>query len=400
MYKNADLTNSLLPTLEQIKRYIRQSNNITQEYRDPRALMSTLQRLLQVDLNLLGLAGTRIDAVLGYESFITMPEGFVPDATEEKQIRELNDRFRRSKMRSLFRTIMIGRLYGASAVRLVWANTALGTMVTKKQSYDLTELDFDLSSDEGLIFMNTNTTSGTLTRKPIDPETHIVVRFSPLEGIEKNYIGSIMRTNMIYSWIKYYDYFNWSKGNEKFADPTFWASYRKGAQKDEIDAVIAGLESLGTDARAAFSDDVKVQLIESMRSGSVSAHKELVETIKSEQAISILGQTLTTDLQGKGSKAAAQVHNLVRGDIMWGDLLALQEIISDQYVVQDFTKNYGEPKNAYPVFRFKTEESEDVEANARVFSELKSAIPSMEFIRDEVYRKTGFTPPKEGDDTI
>lgn len=400
MFKNADLTNSLLPTLDQIRRYIRQANNITQEYRDPRALMSFLQRLIQVDLNLLGLVGTRLDAVLGYESAIVMPEGFSPYASEEKQLKEMNDRFRRSKMRSLFRTIMIGRLYGASAIRLIYKNTSFGTMVVQKQSYDLTELDYDLANDEGLIFMNTNTSSGLLTRKPIDPETHVVVRYSPLEGIEKNYVGSLMRTNMFYSWIKYYDYFNWSKGNEKFADPTFWASYRRGAQKEEVDAVIAGLETLGTDARAAFSDDVKVQLIESMRSGSVSAHKELVETIKSEQAISILGQTLTTDLQGKGSKAAAQVHNLVRGDIMWGDLLALQEILSDQYVVQDFLKNYGEPKNAYPVFRFKTEETEDVEANARVFAELRSADPTMKFKRDELYKKTGYTVPQQGDDVI
>ncbi|MEW5799975.1 MAG: DUF935 family protein [Bacteroidota bacterium] len=399
-YKNSDLNNSLLPTLEQLKRYIQRANNVTQEYRDPRPLMSTLQRLMQVDLNLLGLVNTRLDAVLGFESAIVMPKGHTPDAAEQKQLVEMNNRFRTSKMRSVLRALMIGRLFGVAAVRLVWKNTGNGTQVVQKQKYDLTELDFDLSSDDALIFLDTNTNTGGVSRKPIDPETHLVVRYSPLDGIEKNYIGSVMRTNMIYSWIKYYDYWNWAKGNEKFADPMIWASYRKGSQDKEIDAVISGLEKLGTDARAAFSDDVKVQLLESMRSGSISAHKELVETIKSEQAISILGQTLTTDLQGKGSKAAAQVHNLVRADIMWGDILALQEIVSEQYVVQDFLKNYGEPKNAFPVFEFNTDEVEDVEVNARVFAEIKSADPNFKFKLAELYRKINFTKPDEGDTDV
>jgi phage gp29-like protein len=361
--------------------------------------MSTLQQILETDLNLLGLVGTRIDAVLGYEYHITMPKGVEPTDKDKKRIAEMTARFNAAKMQSLFRMVLIGRIFGASAVRLIKKNTSLGTTVVAKQSYDLTELDFDLDSDDGLIFVDTKQ-SGLVNKTSIDPDVHIFVRYSPLDGIKKNYIGSLMRTNMLYSWIKYYDYWNWAKGNEKFADPTFWASYRKGAQKPEIDAVIAGLEALGTDGRAAFSDDVKLQLIESMRSGSISAHKELVETIKSEQAISILGQTLTTDLQGKGSKAAAQVHNTVRADIMWSDLIATQDVVSNQYLMRDYIDNYGEPDNAFPVLRFDTEESEDVETNARVFGELKSADPAMKFKRDELYRKTGFTEPQEGDATI
>jgi phage gp29-like protein len=399
-YKNSDLTNSLLPTLEQLRRYIRSANNIDKRYRDPRALMSTLQRLLQTDLNLLGLVQTRKLAVLGFDYTITLPEGMTPSAEEEKRIVAIKNRFTRSKMNSLFNAVMNGRLFGFSATRLIWENTNNETVVAKKQGYDLTELDFDLDNDDALIYLNTNTNTQLFGRTPLDPETHVIVRYNPLEGVEKSFVGSFMRTNMLYSWIKYYDYFNWAKGNEKFADPMVWASYRKGAQNDEISAVVNGLEKLGTDSRAAFSDDVKLQLLESMRTGSVSAHKELVETIKAEQAVSILGQTLTTDIQGKGSFAAAKVHNFVRADIMWSDLIALQDVISEQYLIQDYMKNYGEPAQAFPVFKFNTDEVEDSEANARTFAELRSADPSMKFVRSELYKKTGFTEPKEGDTVI
>lgn len=400
MYKNADLYNSQLPTIVQMQSYIRRADYITKDARDVRPLMSTLQRLMRVDLNLLGLIETRILAVLGFEFSIRMPDGITPNAEEEKRIAAMTTRFQQSKMSSLFRTILIGRIFGASATALTWKNSDIGTRVIKKKSYDLTELDFDLDNDDGLINVETNTNTQAYTKTPLDPDLHVMVRHNPLEGIEKNFIGSLMRTNMIYSWIKYYDYWNWAKGNEKFADPMVWASYRKGAQETEVNAVITGLEALGTDSRAAFSDDVKLQLLESMRTGSISAHKELVETIKSEQAISILGQTLTTDLQGKGSKAAAQVHNLVRADIMWGDILAAQEIVSNQYLMRDYLLNYGQPAEAFPVLRFNTDEVEDVEVNARVFSEMKSADPNFKFKRDEVYRKIGFSKPVDGEETI
>ncbi|NUN68836.1 MAG: DUF935 family protein [Bacteroidetes bacterium] len=399
-YKNGDLTNSLLPTLDQMRKYIRSANNIDRRYRDPRGLMSTLQRMLQVDLNLLGLVQTRKLAVLGYDYTIAMPEGITPTPEEEKRLQEMKLRFVKSRMSSLFNAIMNGRLFGMSATRLIWKNTPLGTMVTKKERYSLTDLDFDLLTDDGLDHLNTDTNTQIYSRKPLDPETHILIRFNPLDGIEENFVGSFMRTNLIYSWIKYYDYFNWAKGNEKFADPMVWAQYRQGAQKEEVAAVVDGLEKLGTDSRAAFSDDVKLQLLESVRSGSVSAHKELVDTIKTEQAISILGQTLTSEVSDKGSFAAAKVHNFVRADIMWGDLLALQEALSEQYIVQDYLKNYGEPASAFPVFRFNTDETEDTEANARVLAEVKSMDPKFPLLKKEVYRRIGYTVPQEGEDTV
>ncbi|KAB2967525.1 DUF935 family protein [Zoogloea sp.] len=399
-YKNSDLNNSLLPTLDQLRRYIRSANNIDKRYRDVRPLMSTLQRILQTDLNLLGLVQTRKLAVLGFDYTITMPDGVAVNSQDEQRIAEMKLRFSRGGIAALFNAIMNGRLFGMSATRLVWGNGPLGTMVSKKQRYSLTDLDHDIEKDGALDQLDTNTNTQLFTRRPVDPETHIIVRYNPLDGIEENFVGSIMRTNLVYSWIKYFDYFNWAKGNEKFADPMVWASYRKGAQPSEVATVVDGLEKLGTDSRAAFSDDVKLQLLESMRSGSVSAHKELVETIKTEQAISILGQSLTTDVQDKGSFAAAKVHNFVRADIMWGDLLALQEVITEQYIVQDYLKNYGEPANVFPVFRFNTDEIQDAESNARVFSEVKSIDPKFPFKRSEVYKKMGFTEPQEGDATI
>ena len=395
-YFNGDLSRNLLPSLDQMSRYIQTANRTSKRYRDVRALMSVLQRLPQVDLNLLGLMQTRKLAVLGFDHRIAMPEGIKTSDQETKRLGEISSRFKRSKMKSTFSAIMNGILFGASATRLVWKNMGGETMVVAKKLYELTELDFSLDSDDTLDEIVTDQ-SGMATRKPLDPETNIIVRYNPLDGIENGFIGSFMRTNMIYAWLKYYDYFNWAKGNEKFADPTIWASYKKGAEDADIQKVIEGLERLGTDSRAAFSDDVKLDLLEAQRSGSISAHKEFVSTINGEEAISILGQTLTTDVAQKGSFAAANVHNFVRQDIMWADLLIIQAVLSEQYVIEDYRQNYGEPADGFPEFQFITDGTEDSESNARIFSEVRTADPTVKFKKSQLYKKIGFEEPQDTD---
>lgn len=399
-YSNSDLQKNLLPTLEQIKRYVKNAITVNKRWRDVRPLMSFLQRLPQADQYLLGLMDTLKFAVLSFPYDIVMPGGVTPSAEEEKRLAEMRIRFTASKMQSLFNTIFNGILFGMSAVRLQWKNDPLGTRVVRKQKVQLTDLDFDLDHDDGLMLITTNTNTQAYTRTPLDPETHFFVRYNPLDGIDNNLVGSYMRTTMIYVWLKYYDYFNWARANEKYADPLIWATYRKGAEKEEVDKVVEGLEQLGTDSRAAFSDDVKLQLLEAMRTGGVQSHKELVETIRTEQAILILGQHLTTEIKERGSFAAAKVQNFVREDRMWATLLLIQELMSSQYVQRDYTLNYGEPADGFPVFEFKTDERQDFESNARTFGELKAADPQMQFKRDEVYQRTGWTKPVDGDDVM
>lgn len=397
-YSNPDLQDSLLPTLEQLKRYVRRATTINPRWRDVRPLMSYLKRLAQADLNLLGLLQTRKLAVLGFGYTIAMPDGAKASPEEEKRLREIRSRFVRSRIAALFNVAMNGRLFGMSAARLTWNTVGKETLIVAKKNLELTDLDYDLEDASALIEVSTDTNTQLFSRSPIDQDTHLVVRYNPLEGIDNDFVGSFMRTNMIYVWLKYFDYFNWARGNEKFADPMVWASYRKGAEDDEIDKVVEGLEKLGTDSRAAFSDDVKIQLIESLRTGAVASHKEMIDSINREQAISILGQTLTSVAPQVGSFALGKVHNFVRQDIMWADILFIQEILSQWYARKDYELNYGEPANGFPVFQFLTDEAQDFESNARMIADLRAADVKLKL--DEVYARTGFTKPEPGDLTL
>lgn len=395
-YKNPDLHNNNLPTIIQIKRYLRMSNNISKQYRDVRPLMSFLQALPKVDMNLFGLIQTRKLAILGFNYTIELPEGIKPSEQELKRIEEIKKRFVASKIKSEFSAIVNGILFGMSATRMQYGNTPLGTMVISKKRLELTEIDYDLDNADNLILVSTDNNSQTQTKAPLPAENYLFVRHNPFDGIDNIYVGSVMRSNMMFVWLKYYDMFNWAKGNEKFADPLIAAMYKKGVDEREIDKVKEGLEILGTDSRAAFSDDVKLELLEAVRTGGVNSHKEFIDIINREQAISVLGQTLTSDVGDAGSRAAAQVHDYVRKDIMWADINIIQDVINDQYIVRDYQNNYGDPADAYPQFKFITDEIEDHESNARIIEILGNA--GLPLATKECYAKTGFTQPQEGEE--
>lgn len=401
-YKNPDLRKSLTPTLDQLKKYLEKATSDNVKIRDVRPLMSFLQRLAQIDRYFLGLIQTRKIAVLGFPYTIKYPENIAVPESEKKKLQQIKSRFVKSQMHKSFNTLMNGILFGQSAARLQWQNIKpYGDMVVEKKNLQLTELDYSLENDLALEVITTDENNRITGRDPIDVDTHLFCRYNPIEGIENDFPGSIARANMIYIWLKYTEFFNWSKSNEKWGDPLVVAQYDKErASPDDLTKIEGGLKDLGGSGKAMFSKDIELKFLEAMRSGISDMHDKFISSVNQEMAISVLGQTLTSDIKDKGSFAAAKVHNFVRQDILWGDIIEFQNILSSQYVMKDYTLNYGEPRDAFPIFEFATDEIQDFESNARTFSELKSANPDMNFKKEEVYQRTGWSVPAEDDEII
>ena len=95
---------------------------------------------------------------------------------------------------------------------------------------------------------------------------------------------------------------------EKFGSPYLWGKYPRGAAQEDIDDLAQKLEAAVQDAVFVTPDDASVQILEAAAKASSSAlYKDLKSTSDIDIAIAILGQNLTTDVQG-GSRAAAEVH--------------------------------------------------------------------------------------------
>jgi phage gp29-like protein len=86
------------------------------------------------------------------------------------------------------------------------------------------------------------------------------------------------------------------------------------------------LEALGTDAVAAFGKNIDLKVIEAARGGS-QPYRTLQDYCNTEITILWLGQHLTTDIRTSGSRAAAEIHDRVREDLLVDDITSESQTI-------------------------------------------------------------------------
>jgi len=94
---------------------------------------------------------------------------------------------------------------------------------------------------------------------------------------------------------------------EKYGIPWAIGKYPKGTQLEEQNALADSLAQMIEDAVAAIPDDGSVELIESSKSGSL-VQESLIKLCNSEMSKALTSQTLATEIQGNGSRAASQTH--------------------------------------------------------------------------------------------
>lgn len=115
----------------------------------------------------------------------------------------------------------------------------------------------------------------------------------------------------------------WMTFLEKYASPTVIGKTPYGMLDDAQNRLLDTLTKLVQQAAITVPIGTEVGMLEATRSGAVS-YKEWCEYWDNQMSIATLGETLSTDIQGQGSRAAADTHAeikelLVDAD---GDLLA------------------------------------------------------------------------------
>ncbi len=388
MYNWSALVNNLFPTFAEALTAVKNADTGG----DPRMLLAVLARLPQADTRIAGLMQTRKLAVLGYDWDVVPAD----DTSRAEEIAgEIKNRMIRAGLNTHFGHILGSVFYGIAGLKINWGNN-----LTTKETFPTISLIPSTSLIPTSSGVQIIQDEDKLTLSPADPpEQYIIARFNPISDVLPNYIGGILRSCLWLSIMKHFNWQDWGKFNEMFAQPLRWAQWKRGASDEDKTTAKQAASQIGTDAWAAVSEDVELKFIEAVRTGSIQAYSAFLEAVNSEQSILILGQTLTTELPGKtGSRAAAQVHNLVRQDIMWYDIQLLQNTINERYVNVDYRLNFNDPINLRPKFKMIIDEQVNYESNARIVSELKAA--GVPLKKEEVYEKTGFDVPQEGDKTI
>lgn len=178
--------------------------------------------------------------------------------------------------------------------------------------------------------------------------------------------------------------------------PVRVARFEPGTSEEDKRKLLKMLEALGTDAVAAFSKNVELEMIEP-GSRSDKPYKPLQDYCNREITILWLGQHLTTDIGNQGSRAAADIHDRVREDLLVNDIADEARTIRTQLLARLVQARFG-PAGCVPHFRRSLIQSVDTKVLADTLAvavrELGMRVP-----RRWVHRALGIPEPI-GDEAV
>ncbi len=135
----------------------------------------------------------------------------------------------------------------------------------------------------------------------------------------RNFDGGLLRASVLLYVAQNLSFKDWLIYSQVAGMPVRVARFEPGTPEADKQQLLKMLEALGTDAVAAVSKNVELQLLESTRGGD-KPYQALQDYCNTEITILWLGQHLTTDVRANGSRAAAEIHDRVREDLLVDDI--------------------------------------------------------------------------------
>ena len=148
----------------------------------------------------------------------------------------------------------------------------------------------------------------------------------------------------------------WQIMVERYGMPFLIGRYAVGATPAEKAMLLEGIQDLVTDNIAVFQEGVEIELKEHPKFDIGQLYQYLAEFYNAEISKVILTETLTTEIKGVGSYAAAQVHRETAATVAMGDKKLVEKGINELIKIYS-SLNYAKEK----VIRFRLTKKEDVE---------------------------------------
>jgi phage gp29-like protein len=132
---------------------------------------------------------------------------------------------------------------------------------------------------------------------------------------------------------------------ELFGTPLRWANYPTTATQAEIDLITSALRNMGTASWGAFPQGTNLQILQGTTPGVAGPNdpsERLMGIADRACDIMLLGQNLTVEHNGQGSRAASEVHREVELDLYETYAEFVVGIINDQLIPQLIALNWGD----------------------------------------------------------
>ncbi len=205
--------------------------------------------------------------------------------------------------------------------------------------------------------------------------------------------GGLARLAAAAYTIKAHALTDWTAYAEVFGMPLRVGRYGPGASESDIETLAEAVANLGTDAAAVMPESMRVEFEQAGGSGQAGADvfRGLAEYVDSQVSKAVLGQTTTTD--DGSSRAQAQVHDAVRGDIVRADARQLAATLNRDLVRPFVELNWGRADEA-PRLLLPAAEPEDT---AALTAALERLVPLGLRVQASVARdRLGLPDPEEG----
>ena len=179
---------------------------------------------------------------------------------------------------------------------------------------------------------------------------------------------------------------------EKYGLPWAVGKYPPGTPQSEQNDLADALAQMVEDAVAAIPADDSVELIESSHSGQL-VHERLIDICNREMSKALTSQTLATEIQGEGSRAASETHRDREQSVNESD----REVISDTYTeLCRWITEINFSNAAPPVWEF----YEEAEARQEWVTVLSEARDFVDIPVNFAHERLQIPQPEPGEDIL
>lgn len=366
---------------------------------DPFLYLELAEEMEEKDLHYLAVLGTRKETIGGLEPAIRAASGAAEDMRVADLARDLVLGGTLNLADALFDVLdAIGK--GFSATEIIWDTSGREWAPVRLIWRDPRWFLFDWISGEQLLVRTLGGTEPAARGPEQRGDTHFASRFAgrnasdaqggwsafqpmtvPLEPFKfivhfaKAKSGLPIRGGLARAagWsymFKNYVLKDWVTFAEVFGQPLRLGKYGPGATDADKQSLLSAVANIGTDAAAIIPDSMLIEFTEARQTGSADLYERFCEYLDRQVSKAVLGQTLTTDLpRGTGSRAAAQVHDEVRRDILAADARRLGETLTRDLIKPLVDLNAG-PQKRYPRLELVLPSNQDDQQFTGIVTEL------------------------------
>lgn len=314
------------------------------------------------------LADDRVQATLGtrVRGLLGLPLTLEPANNREGKslVRALEaDLWAFAPEESLYQLLAWGLLLGVGLARLDWQEGEGGRLLPRLEVWHPRNLGYD--PQRGVWYIQTREGSR------VEPRPGAWWLYTPY-GARRPWAQGLWRALAV-PWLVKQDAIRyWARDNEVGALRVGSASGPTTAEARE--QLARDLAELGNSTGIALPEGYQLQIL--APSGEVWRSKEAaIGWANTALATAILGQNLTTEVQG-GSFAAARVHDAVRGDLLEADAETLATSMREQVLSYWAEFNFGDARLA-PWPRWETTPPEDQAQQAETLNRLAQAVATL-----------------------